>query len=104
MAADLPDDSVASAASQSVSGPADGIQETLRGLAETQRAHAIGREGSQTRLEEYSVVRAAKQYKLWKRLVCPVKCYHDLSDSELALLTLEQVKGTSKGPSGHPGG
>ena len=32
-----------------------------------------------------------------KRLVYPPKCFPDLSDSELALLIVKQVRGTAKG-------
>ena len=77
------------------------IQETLRVLAETQRALVAGRGGSgrselaQCRPQEYSGVGAAKQYKLWKRSVCLLNCLHDVSDSELALLIVAQVKGTA---------
>ena len=77
------------------------IQETLRVLAETQRALVAGGGGSgrskraQSLLQEYSSVGAAKQYKLWKRSVCLLNCLHDVSDSELALLIVAQVKGTA---------
>ena len=51
---------------------------------------------AQIRPEEHSGVGAVKQYKLWERSVCPTECFHDLSDSGLAVLIAGQVKGTAK--------
>ena len=47
-------------------------------------------------LEECSRVGTTKQHKLWKRSECLTKCFHNFSDSELALLFVDPVKGTAK--------
>ena len=82
----------------------DRVQETFRVLAETQRALVTGREDQDVENyhrfawdEEYCGVGTAKQYKLWKRLVCLIICFHDLSHSKLALLIAGQVKGIAQG-------
>ena len=103
------EDGVASADLQSVSDPADGMscmdsfqKKKKRVHAETLQASFTGREASGRRnlalmrLEEYTVVGTAKHSTLWKRSVCFIKCFHDLSDSELVLLIAVQVKGTAK--------
>ena len=40
------------------------------------------------RQEEYSAVGTAEQYKLWRRSVCLIKCFHELIAG--------RVKGTAK--------
>ena len=94
-----PGDGVASADLQTISESADGMndteryQETLRVIAETQRALVAGREGSgrhklaQIRSEEDSGVDTATQYQLWRRSVLLHKCFRGHSYSELTLLS-----------------
>ena len=54
------------------------------------------RKWAQIRLEDCSCVGTGKHYKLWTRSAYLLLCFHDLPDSELALLIVVQVKGTAK--------
>ena len=73
------------------------FEETLRVVAEAPVSACRWTRDAQVRWVECSSVCFAKQNELWKRSVCMhKKCFHDLSDSELALLLVGQAKGTVK--------